>query len=59
MTDGGKGSKQRPKQITDEQLAANWERIFGVPTLHGDAQADGPQDGPCPLQEADPPTTGP
>jgi len=21
----------RPKQITDEQLAANWERIFGDP----------------------------
>lgn len=25
----GKGSKQRPKTITEEQLAENWARIFG------------------------------
>jgi len=31
MTDGGKGDKRRKAQITDEQLAANWERIFGDP----------------------------
>ena len=35
MGDGGKGSKQRPKQITDEQLEDAWNRIFsGHPNEH-------------------------
>jgi len=25
----GKGSDQRPRQISDEQFADNWEKIFG------------------------------
>ena len=31
MSDGGKGSKRRPKGlVTDEGLLKNWERIFGT-----------------------------
>lgn len=25
----GKGSKRRPQQISDQQMADNWERVFG------------------------------
>jgi hypothetical protein len=25
----GKGSRQRPQQISDEEAAANWARVFG------------------------------
>ena len=25
----GKGSKQRPKQVPDKQVEANWDKIFG------------------------------
>ncbi len=25
----GKGDKQRPKQVSDKELEANWKRIFG------------------------------
>ena len=28
MSDGGKGSKQRPKQITQQQFEDSWNRIF-------------------------------
>lgn len=27
-----KGSKRRPQQVDDKQLAENWERIFGKGT---------------------------
>ena len=29
MSDGGKGSVRRPKQITQEEADNNWERVFG------------------------------
>lgn len=28
MHDAGKGDKPRPKLVTDDEFAANWERIF-------------------------------
>lgn len=28
-SDGGKGSTPRPRSISDEQRAANWNAIFG------------------------------
>jgi len=45
VTDGGKGDKRRKAQITDEQLAANWERIFGDPMqqVPSDQGSDSPQ----------------
>jgi hypothetical protein len=27
----GKGSQRRPSSISDAELAANWERVFGKP----------------------------
>ncbi len=35
MTDGGKGDKQRPLTVPEEQFNKNWDTIFnkGVPTL--------------------------
>lgn len=29
MSDGGKGSTQRPRSIADEEWAARWDAIFG------------------------------
>jgi hypothetical protein len=29
MRDGGKGDKQRPLHVTEEQFNANWDMIFG------------------------------
>ena len=29
MSDGGKGSKPRPFQVTNEQYAQRWDLIFG------------------------------
>lgn len=29
MEEAGKGDKRRPKEITQEQLDANWDAIFG------------------------------
>lgn len=29
MSDGGKGSARRPKQIAEEQYAERWDLIFG------------------------------
>lgn len=29
MSDGGKGSKPRPKSVSDEEYAARWDAIFG------------------------------
>ena len=45
MTDGGKGDKRRKAQITDEQLAANWEGINwnareALPDLPSDQGSD-------------------
>lgn len=28
MSDGGKGSKQRPSAVASEEFASNWNRIF-------------------------------
>lgn len=28
MSDGGKGSKPRPKSVSDEEYAARWDAIF-------------------------------
>ena len=41
MSDGGKGSKQRPKQITDKQLEDAWNAIFSEhPNEHEDKLKD-------------------
>ena len=41
MSDGGKGSKQRPKQITDQQLEDAWNAIFSEhPNEHHDKLKD-------------------
>ena len=29
MSDGGKGSAQRPRSIADEEWASRWDAIFG------------------------------
>ena len=29
MSDGGKGSGRRPREVSDQQFTENWERIFG------------------------------
>ena len=29
MSDGGKGSTQRPRSIADEEWASRWDAIFG------------------------------
>ena len=29
MSDGGKGSTPRPRQVSNEEYAARWETIFG------------------------------
>jgi hypothetical protein len=29
MSDGGKGSTQRPRSISDEEWATRWNEIFG------------------------------
>lgn len=29
MSDGGKGSAQRPRQVSNEDYAARWDAIFG------------------------------
>lgn len=29
MSDGGKGSGRRPQAVSDEQVAQNWDKIFG------------------------------
>ena len=29
MSDGGKGSKPRPKSVSDQEYAARWDAIFG------------------------------
>jgi hypothetical protein len=31
MRDGGKGDKQRPLHVTEEQFNANWDTIFKKP----------------------------
>lgn len=49
----------RPMAVSDEQLASNWERIFGLPKVHGDAPQAGPKNGAGSVQETDTPTTGP
>jgi hypothetical protein len=28
-SDGGKGSTQRPRSVSDEELSKNWDSIFG------------------------------
>jgi hypothetical protein len=28
MSDGGKGSKRRPQQVTDEDLEEAWNKVF-------------------------------
>lgn len=39
----GKGSKRRPAAISEEQLAANWEAVFGE---HRPAESREPSQGP-------------
>lgn len=34
----GKGDGQRPKEITDEELAANWHRVFSGPKPKNDVR---------------------
>lgn len=29
MSDGGKGSTQRPRSVADEEWASRWDAIFG------------------------------
>ncbi len=44
MSDGGKGSKPRPKSVDDQTFADNWDRIF-PPTTHPDPDdVDGPSE---------------
>jgi len=48
VSDGGKGDKRRKAQITDEQLAANWEGINwnareALSDLPSDQGSDSPQ----------------
>jgi len=52
MTDGGKGDKRRKAQITDEQLAANWERIFGVQVQRAQGSDEEGSPAPTPEDEA-------
>lgn len=33
MSDGGKGSGRRPSSVSDEQVANNWNSIFGISRL--------------------------
>ena len=40
MSDGGKGSKPRPKSIADAEYAARWDAIFGTDTT--DSETDKP-----------------
>lgn len=40
MSDGGKGSKPRPKSIADEEYAARWDAIFGRDNLNPDSEVD-------------------
>lgn len=28
MSDGGKGCERRPQQVSEDELSANWNRIF-------------------------------
>ena len=33
MSDGGKGSTQRPRSVADEEWASRWDAIFGKDKL--------------------------
>jgi hypothetical protein len=40
MSDGGKGSTQRPRSIADEEWANRWDAIFGRDKLEERAQRE-------------------
>lgn len=49
MSDGGKGSAQRPRQISEDEWANRWDAIFSRDLK----EQDEPE-----LQDAEKPTTG-
>lgn len=40
MSDGGKGSKQRPSAVASEEFASNWDKIFGKKPTESDTPAE-------------------
>ena len=40
MSDGGKGSARRPRQVSNEDYEARWEAIFGRDLLSERAQRE-------------------
>lgn len=40
MRDGGKGDKQRPLKVPEEQFKSNWDKIFNKP----EEKAKGPKE---------------
>jgi hypothetical protein len=42
MSDGGKGSKPRPLNVSDAEYAARWDAIFGRDKINTDSETDKP-----------------
>jgi len=40
MSDGGKGDKRRPIQVSDEEFADSWDRIFNKRKIKYDSDEE-------------------